>query len=57
MKPGNLQPGLGIGSGALLSLLAFIDGYDIAKTVILAAIGAVVSFGVSWVLHRWRSKH
>lgn len=47
------QLGIGTGSGTLLSAVAFIDVNDVAKTVVLAAIGAVVSFGVSWLLQRW----
>ncbi|GGC38428.1 hypothetical protein GCM10011386_33140 [Parapedobacter defluvii] len=50
------QIGIGTGSGTLLSALAFLGVYDIAKTVVLAAIGAVVSFVVSWLLQRWLQK-
>lgn len=50
------QIGIGTGSGTLLSALAFLGVYDIAKTVVLAAIGAVVSFAVSWLLQRWLQK-
>jgi hypothetical protein len=42
-------------SGTVLTVLATIDSMDIIKTVVLAIIGASVSFGVSlfwkWV---WR---
>lgn len=48
--------GIGTGSGTLLSALAFIDVNDVAKTILLAVIGAVVSFVVSWVLRRWCQK-
>ncbi len=47
------QLGIGTGSGTLLSALAFIGVSDVAKTIVLAAIGAVVSFAVSWLLQRW----
>ncbi len=50
----NLQLGIGTGSGTLLSALAFISTADVLKTVVLAAIGAVVSFAVSWALQRLR---
>ena len=53
MKASNLQLGIGTGSGTLLSALAFINSDDVIKTVVLAAIGAVVSFAVSWLLQRW----
>ncbi len=43
---------MGTGSGTLLSAPAFINTHDVLKTVILAAIGAVVSFAVSWMLQR-----
>ncbi len=52
MKTNNFQLGMGTGSGTLLSALAFINTHDVLKTIILAAIGAVVSFAVSWVLQR-----
>lgn len=48
----NLQLGIGTGSGTLLSALAYIRTDDVLKTVVLAAIGAVVSFAVSWALQR-----
>jgi hypothetical protein len=41
---------LGTISGTGLTVFANIDSHDIIKTVILAAIGAVVSFCVSVVL-------
>ncbi|MBK7129082.1 MAG: hypothetical protein IPM74_03770 [Crocinitomicaceae bacterium] len=47
---------LGTVSGTGLTVLANIGSSDIIKTVILAALGAVVSFGVSlflkWLFHR-----
>lgn len=56
MKTTNLQVGIGTGSGTLLSTLAFIGTHDILKTALLAAIGAMVSFGVSWLLHRFKRR-
>ncbi|MEQ8472548.1 MAG: hypothetical protein RIC35_15260 [Marinoscillum sp.] len=38
--------------GTLLSIVPNLTGADIAKTVILAAIGAVVSFALS-ILMKW----
>lgn len=47
----------GTAGGTLLSVIATIQSGDLTKTVILAALGAVVSFGVSlglkWVAKRW----
>jgi hypothetical protein len=49
---------LGTVSGTGLTVLANIDSPDIAKTVVLAALGAVVSFCVSvslkWLVKRFR---
>ncbi len=56
MKASNLQLGIGTGSGTLLSALGFIGAHDVLKTAILAAIGATVSFMVSWALQRWRRR-
>ena len=44
--------------GTLLSVFATIQSGDIAKTIVLAAVGAVVSFvvsvGLRWVARRVR---
>ncbi len=53
MKPSNLPLGIGTGGGTLLSVMAQLGVHDALKTAVLAAIGAVVSFAVSWVLQRW----
>lgn len=49
---------IGTISGTILSVLASFDTQDIIKTVVLAAIGAVVSFlvtkGLKWVWGRVR---
>lgn len=50
MKMANLRLCLGTGSGTLLSTAVLIGTHDLLKTALLAAIGAVVSFTVSWVL-------
>lgn len=48
----NIENGtiLGTVSGTALTVVVNISSPDILKTVILAAIGAVVSFGVSLLL-------
>jgi len=53
----NIESGtiLGTVSGTALTVAVNIDSPDILKTVILAAIGAVVSFSVS-VLLKWLVK-
>lgn len=45
--------GIGTSGGTLLSVLAQLGMHDVLKTALLAAVGAVVSFAVSWVLQRW----
>ena len=49
---------LGTASGTALTVFVNIGSADIMKTVILAAIGAVVSFCVTlvlkWLGRRWR---
>lgn len=54
MKGTNFQLGIGTGSGTLLSVVAQLGMHDMAKTAVLAAIGAAVSFAVTWVLQRWQ---
>lgn len=56
MKTANAQIGPGTGGGTLLSAVAFIPTDDVLKTIVLAAIGALVSFAVSWLLQRWQRK-
>ncbi len=53
MKATNLQLGIGTGGGTLMSIIGQLGLHDVLKTVVLAALGAVVSFAVSWVLQRW----
>ena len=43
---------MGTGGGTLLSVLAQLGMHDVLKTAVLAAIGAVVSFGVTLLLQR-----
>ena len=53
MKPTNTQLGIGTGGGTLLSVVAQLGMHDMVKTAVLAAIGAAVSFAVTWALQRW----
>ncbi|HEY1021495.1 MAG TPA: hypothetical protein VGE06_04250 [Flavisolibacter sp.] len=39
--------------GTLLVVLVQITTGELVKTAVMAAVGAVVSFAVSWVLQRW----
>ena len=52
---------IGTVSGTILSILATFDIQDIIKTIILAAIGATVSFlvtkGLKWIWGRWRKNN
>lgn len=43
--------------GTFLSMIPNLSSDDIAKTIILAAIGAVVSFTISLVLKNLNKKH
>jgi len=49
---------IGTLSGTILSIIATFDLQDIVKTIILAAVGATVSFlvsrGLKWVWGKWR---
>ena len=56
MKMVNLRLCLGTGSGTLLSVLGQLGVHDMVKTAALAAIGAAVSFAVSWLLQRMVKK-
>ena len=41
---------IGTAGGTFLSVLPNLNSDDVLKTVLLAAIGAIVSFGISMVL-------
>lgn len=56
MKTANFRLGVGTGSGTLLSVLAQLGTHDMVKTAVLAAIGAVVSFAVTWALQEWQRR-
>ena len=47
------QLGIGTTGGTLLGIVGQLGMHDVVKTAVLAAIGAVVSFGVSLLLQRW----
>ncbi len=51
------QLSMGTVGGTLLSTLGQLSGDDLLRTAVLAAIGAVVSFCVSWLLQLLRRKH
>ncbi len=46
---------VGTASGTLLSIVPSIASEDIVKTIILAVVGAVISFAVSLLL-KWFTK-
>jgi hypothetical protein len=56
----NIESGtiLGTVSGTVLTVLVNIGSSDVLKTVVLAALGAVVSFSVSlllkWVVNKFK---
>jgi len=51
----NQQLGIGTTGGTLLSIMGQLGVHDMLRTALLAAIGAVVSFAVTWLLqHLWR---
>jgi len=56
MMKTNHQLGIGTTGGTLLSTVAQLGLHDVVKTVVLATIGAVVSFTVTLLLQRWRRR-
>ena len=52
----NQQLGIGTTGGTLLSMVGQLGVHDMLRTALLAAIGAVVSFAVSWLLQRMRRR-
>ena len=50
----NQQLGIGTTGGTLLSVIGQLGVHDVLRTALLAAIGAVVSFVVTWLLQRLR---
>lgn len=59
-----MEPNAGMGAptkagtlgGTLLVVLLHISGEEVVKTALLAAVGAVVSFSVSFLLNRMVKK-
>ena len=45
---------IGTAGGTLLSTIAQLNAGDLFKTVVLAAVGAVVSYGVTLLLKKMR---
>ena len=48
---------IGTAGGTFLSVVPNIHSSDVAKTVLLATIGAIVSFTISLILKRVMKKH
>jgi hypothetical protein len=48
---------IGTAGGTFLSVVPNLNSEDVLKTVLLAAIGAIVSFGISMVLKFFIKKH
>jgi len=48
---------MGTAGGTILSILPTINSADVFKTVLLASVGAVVSFIISFVLNYLFKKH
>ena len=48
---------MGTAGGTFLSIVPNINSEDIAKTIILASVGAIVSFTISLLLKRMQKKH
>ena len=48
---------MGTAGGTFLSIIPNIHSEDIARTVILATVGAVVSFTISLLLKSLQKKH
>lgn len=48
---------VGTVSGTVLSVLPAVTSTEIVRTIILAAIGATVSFVVSYVLRWWCGRY
>lgn len=54
----NSNPTLvGTAGGTFLSVLPNIESEDIAKTIVLAIVGAIVSFTISLLLKSLQKKH
>ncbi len=48
---------MGTAGGTFLSILPNLASEDIVKTVILATVGAIVSFTISLLLKHFNKKH
>lgn len=46
----NIYLKTGTAGGIFLSILPQLTSADLIKTILLATIGAIVSFGVTWLL-------
>lgn len=48
---------MGTAGGTFLSIVPNINSDDIVKTIILASVGAIVSFTISLLLKNFNKKH
>jgi hypothetical protein len=57
MMPDSNSTVIGTAGGTFLSILPNLHSEDILKTIILATIGAIVSFSISLLLKFFIKKH
>ena len=57
MEANNSSTLMGTAGGTFLSIVPNIYSDDIAKTIILATVGAIVSFTISLLLKSLQKKH
>ena len=57
MEANNSSTLMGTAGGTFLSIVPNINSEDIAKTIILASVGAIVSFTISLLFKRMQKKH
>ncbi|GAB3721047.1 MAG: hypothetical protein ACOVQC_04210 [Flavobacterium sp.] len=55
--PSNNPTLIGTVGGTFLSIVPNLESEDIVKTIILAAVGAIVSFTISLLLKSLNKKH
>ncbi|MGC4041941.1 MAG: hypothetical protein QM710_14450 [Flavobacterium sp.] len=53
----NNETAIGTAGGTLLSIVPNIQSADVVKTIVLAAVGAIVSFTISLILKCLIRKH
>ena len=57
MEANNSSTLMGTAGGTFLSMIPNINSEDIVKTIILASVGAIVSFMISILLKSLQKKH